>query len=99
IEYIPKNQSPYIYFIKERISLNRLKISKVNYDFRKRDFITRIDSVIHYSTSSSTCRSQLLLSYFGESDSRECGICDVCRNKINSGFTAGEFDMIKEQIK
>ncbi len=99
IDYIPRNQTPFIYFSKERISPNRLKISKENYDYRKKDSLKRIDSVINYATNIANCRSQMLLKYFGEFDSPECGICDVCHSKKSSGLSSGEFSEISRQIK
>ncbi|WP_372947535.1 ATP-dependent DNA helicase RecQ [Mariniphaga sp.] len=99
IDYVPRNRNPFIYFSKERISLNRLKISKENYDFRKKDFLARVGAVIHYATSTTTCRSQLLLQYFGESDSPECGICDVCLAMHKIGLTSFEFNEISKQVK
>ncbi len=99
IDYVPRNQTPFIYFSKERIRLSRLKISKENYDFRKKDFLERVQSVIHYANSTTTCRSQLLLQYFGENDSPECGMCDVCQSMHKIGFSAFEFKEISRQIK
>ncbi|MEN8118009.1 MAG: ATP-dependent DNA helicase RecQ [Bacteroidota bacterium] len=99
IDYVPQNKSPFIYFSKERINVERLKISKENYTIRKKDFTERIDSVIHYSTSGTTCRSQLLLSYFGEKDSEPCGVCDVCRLREQLEISSFEFKTISNRIK
>ncbi|MDX9909413.1 MAG: ATP-dependent DNA helicase RecQ [Mariniphaga sp.] len=99
IDYVPRNQNPYIYFSKERININRLKISRKNYDFRKNDFQEKVDAVIHYATEKITCRSQLLLNYFGETDSPECGICDVCRAMQKIGLSAFEFKAISQDVK
>ena len=99
IDYVPRNRNPFIYFSKERISLNRLKISRENYDFRKKDFLERVEAVIHYATSKTTCRSQLLLKYFGETESPECGVCDVCQAMQNIGLTSFEFNEISKQVK
>lgn len=99
IDYVPRNQSPYIYFSKERLNISRLKISKENYDFRKKDFLKRVDSVIHYATCTTTCRSRLLLKYFGETDAPECGKCDVCRSMQNNGLSSFEFNEISKSIK
>lgn len=79
IDFIPRNKTPYIFFSKERINAGRLKISKENYDHRKADYLNRVQSVIGYATDKTTCRSQLLLRYFGENDSPRCGQCDVCK--------------------
>ncbi len=99
IDYIPQQKTPFIIFSKERIDPERIKISKENYDDRKRDYLNRIEAMIHYASSSHKCRSQLLLQYFGETESVRCGKCDVCmaRNELN--VSKYEFDNISEQIK
>ncbi len=99
VDYVPKNRTPFIYFSKERINVERLKISKENYDVRKKDYSARIDSVIEYASSSSRCRSQILLSYFGESDSPPCGNCDVCKAKEMMNLTDFDFQNICKRIK
>jgi ATP-dependent DNA helicase RecQ len=99
IDYVPQNRSPFIYFSKERISADRLKISKENYDNRKKELIERINAVINYATSTTRCRSQLLLDYFGESDSPPCGNCDVCKSMEDMSITTYEFEKIGDDIK
>lgn len=99
IDYVPRKRTPYIYFSKERISMDRIRITRENYEWRKKDYLERIQAVIRYATSTTTCRSQLLLNYFGESDSPECGTCDVCRSFRNMGLSAFEFNEISKQIK
>ena len=99
IDYIPRNRTPYIYFVKERVNIERLKISKGNYDLRKKELANRIDSVINYASGSTKCRSQILLEYFGETDSTECGICDVCKSKDKFEMSSFEFETIGKQVK
>ncbi len=99
IDYVPRNNTPYIYFGKERIHVDRLKISKENYDLRKNDFINRIEAVINYATSTDTCRSRLLLSYFGETDSPPCGTCDICKSKSRLAMSSFEFEQLSKQVK
>ena len=99
IDYVPRNNTPYIYFSKERIHVDRLKISKENYDLRKNDFINRIEAVINYATSTDTCRSRLLLSYFGETDSPPCGTCDVCQSKKQLEMSSFEFEELSRKVK
>ncbi len=99
IDYVPRNRTPFIYFSKERIHIDRLKISKENYDIRKKDYSERIDAVIDYATNSSRCRSQILVSYFGETDSPPCGTCDVCRAKEMMRLSDYEFQSVAKRIK
>ncbi|MFV0590243.1 MAG: RecQ family ATP-dependent DNA helicase [Draconibacterium sp.] len=98
IDYVPRSQTPFIYFSKERVTIDRLKISKENYEIRKKDYAARIDSVLHYAGSTSECRSQMLLSYFGEDDSPPCGICDVCKALKQMEISAFEFKAIGKRI-
>ncbi|MBT6764033.1 MAG: RecQ family zinc-binding domain-containing protein, partial [Prolixibacteraceae bacterium] len=99
IDYVPRNQKPFIYFNKERIKIERLKISKENYDTRKLEFLNRINSVINYATNSTTCRSQILLKYFGETGSNRCGQCDVCTSMEKLEISTFEFDRISNLVK
>jgi len=99
IDYIPQKKTPFIIFTKERIDVDRLKITKENYTDRKRDYMQRIDSMIHYASSGHKCRSQLLLQYFGETESVRCGKCDVCMERNELNLSKYEFDTISEQIK
>ena len=50
------------------------------YQQRLDQYKERIQSMLHYVESDDTCRSRLLLSYFGETDAKDCGQCDVCRS-------------------
>lgn len=99
IDYIPRKKTPYLIFTKERIELDRLRITKENYSDRKRDYLDRVDAVIHYASSGHKCRSQLLLQYFGEAESVRCGKCDVCLERNELNVSKYEFDTISEQIK
>ncbi len=99
IDYVPRNRTPYIYFNKERIPIERLKISKESYDTRKKELGNRIDAVINYATGTTKCRSQMLLEYFGETDSAPCGNCDVCKSLENMGLTNFDFGKISERVK
>ena len=99
IDYIPRKKSPYLIFTRERLDLDRLKISKENYGDRKIDSTRRIDAIIHYASSGHKCRSQLLLQYFGEEESVRCGKCDVCMERNELNVSKYEFDVTVDQIK
>jgi len=99
IDFIPQKKTPFIILTKERIDIDRLRITKENYTNRKLDYMQRIESMIHYAASVHKCRSQLLLQYFGETESVRCGKCDVCMSRNELNISKYEFDTISEQIK
>jgi ATP-dependent DNA helicase RecQ len=45
----------------------------------KSSFGERMQKMIDYISEEDTCRSAYLLEYFGQSESEDCGTCDVCR--------------------
>lgn len=80
-EYQPKTLKPQIIFCSERIDIKDIHISDQNYKQLKNAAADRREAMISYTTSSSECRSKVLLRYFGETDSPNCNICDVCVSK------------------
>ena len=99
IHYIPRKKAPYVIFTKERVELERLKVSKEHYADRKSNYQERIDAVIYYTTNQLKCRSQLLLAYFDEKDSVRCGKCDICLSRNELSLSKLEFDQIIDQVK
>lgn len=79
VSYIPSKSTPYIIYARERVEKERLVIPKAAYEDRKERLKTRIEAMLDYVQNKVTCRSRLLLSYFGEENSHNCGLCDVCR--------------------
>ena len=99
IRYIPQKKTPLIIFTEERLDQKSLFISKENYKKRKERFVSRMESVIDYATNQDLCRSQVLLSYFGEKDSNPCGKCDVCKKGSKLKLGKQEFNSIMDNIK
>ena len=99
IDYIPRTDKPRIIFTEDRIESKDLRLSPAHYKDRFLAAQKRIEAMIHYAVSTHKCRSQALLAYFGESDARRCGRCDVCieRNKIE--LTDLDFNTILKDIK
>jgi ATP-dependent DNA helicase RecQ len=98
IHYIPRREAPVIQFLTERVSRERIRISKINYQDRKVSYQNRVDAVIKYALTVDRCRSVQLLAYFGEHGSKPCGKCDVCTGEHQSGISNAEFEVISEKI-
>jgi ATP-dependent DNA helicase RecQ len=80
IDYIPKKASPAIRYRQDRIPADIIRISTEVYDHRLMRYKSRMETMINYVSSNNHCRSRLLLDYFGENNTSNCGVCDVCLN-------------------
>jgi len=97
INYIPQKKVPQLIFIEERIDEKSLTISHEYYEERKLRYQKKIEAVLNYANSEN-CRSKILLEYFGQKNAPECGNCDVCRKKNETGLGRYEFNKIKAEI-
>ena len=98
LHYIPRKKTPYIIYSQKRVDKDRLIISPDIYEKRKESYATRIKAMIDYATAEEKCRSRMLLHYFGEKNEHNCGQCDACLKKHESGIKLGDFQELKEQI-
>jgi ATP-dependent DNA helicase RecQ len=99
LTYLPQTEMPRITFLAERTDSKNILISPENLRKRKEKSEERMGSMVHYATTKTKCRSQLLLSYFGETDSYRCGICDICLERNKLELSSLEFESVSEQIK
>ncbi len=79
ITYIPRTRACRVTFVQERQT--EVYLPRQAYEKREDAFKQRLHAMMEYAEQTSYCRSQLLLSYFGETDAPCCGTCDVCRSK------------------
>jgi ATP-dependent DNA helicase RecQ len=99
INYIPRKKTPLLVYNEERLDDKNLFISPDKYRARKDMYKTRLDAITHYIKHPLKCRSQLLLAYFGETDSYRCGHCDNCLKRNELDISKYEFDLILDNLK
>lgn len=75
--YLPSSDSPKIQFLRPRVDHKHLHVDMEFITARKRIKTEQLNAVFDY-LKAKTCRSQVLLRYFGESESIVCGECDLC---------------------
>jgi ATP-dependent DNA helicase RecQ len=90
ISFIPQTTLPKLIFLQNRINLKFEGIRLINYPVLKEKALTRINSVVNYVTEKKICRSRLLLSYFNETDFKDCHYCDVCIEKYKRNLETDE---------
>lgn len=84
IDFIPRRKTPTVGYTIARVDTESLSLPPNVYEERKKDFQKRIDDVVKYASSTDQCRSLMLLNYFGETSTHNCGHCDVCLAKKKS---------------
>lgn len=92
--YSPPKTGFTVTYIQPRIPSRLLNFPKETYQIRKETSAEKLKSVIEYVSREDKCRSRLLLEYFGETSGKNCGQCDVCRNKVNNQASDREFDKL-----
>ena len=98
IQYIPRKKTPFVSFVVERESPERLNLGKEAYDDRKERYISRVKSVLDYANEQNICRSQILLAYFGEKNTKPCGQCDICLKQKEKQVDEIDFEKISKAI-
>ena len=96
IRYVPRRNIPIIRYKRQRIDSDRLVIKKEIYENLKNCYTLRIKAVIDYAECTSKCRQRMLLEYFGQKDSCDCMLCDVCIN--NKRTTVNKMVAAKKSI-
>lgn len=98
ISYIPAKKTPFIIYSTSREDNQFISIPRSVYEDRKERFEKRIFSMIDYAENNDICRSRVLLIYFGENNAKDCGRCDVCLKKNETGLSNFEFKQIEEKL-
>lgn len=98
VNYIPHKKTPLIIYIRTREELKYLSIPRSAYEERKERFENRMNRVIEYINEDRVCRSRMLISYFGEKGISDCGCCDVCLAKNDSGLNNHTFNAIRDTL-
>lgn len=88
LHFIPQKKTPYIRYTQRREDKEFLQFPPSVYEDRLKQFRQRIEAVIEYATNDHICRSRQLLRYFGETDSHDCGLCDVCLSHRKGGLVS-----------
>ncbi len=91
IRYEPQKDVPQIMLNRPRIKSELLQIDTKNYAERKRVFTERVRAMQLYINNTSTCRSKIIGTYFGDTDLQDCGICDNCLERKKTALNTSQF--------
>lgn len=98
LHFIPPRVEPLITYTRDRVLPEEIVISKENYEVRKEQLVKKAKKILDYAKTDNVCRSRQLLRYFGEEESEDCGICDVCLGRKTRPGHKDEVEMMKKEI-
>lgn len=96
--YEPRKEKPQLTFTRERVAAENLTIDQQKFNLRKKRAEERVERAIQFAETRK-CRSQQLLAYFGEPDSKPCGICDICTGRHKTEMSAVNFEGYEKKIR
>lgn len=97
IHYLPQTEQPQLTFLAPRLSSDILIIDRNYIEERKNTTKEKLQAIIDYADKN-LCRSQQLLTYFGEIHAPKCGVCDVCIDEKRQNRFANIEDAITNEI-
>lgn len=78
LDYTPRSDLQNLCWLSERLPLSHFYLPPQAYDDLRKARLGRLEAMIAMMTETGTCRSRLMLAYFGDTESIDCGRCDVC---------------------
>ncbi len=93
--YLKSTDKPQLQFLQSRVDYKNLYIDSDFLRERRQIREQQVKALYHY-LDEKVCRSQALLSYFGELNSDVCGVCDLC---LTRDFKAVQAEKIEQEIR
>lgn len=81
IEYRKAEDGPRMLFHHYRVDSRHLRLDMARIARLRKWHEERTAAMIQYLRNTGQCRERMILGYFGEKTDRDCGHCDVCRDK------------------
>ena len=94
IRYVPADHSTVLFLHHDRLRPKNIDLDPERYVLLKEAFMDRMTRMTDYVGQQDVCRSSYLLEYFGQTESDDCGTCDVCRDKASARRTDISSEMI-----
>ena len=79
ISYVPADHSDVVVLHHDRLRPGNVNLMPSRYAMLRESFHARAEAMLEYVSETSECRSRYLLRYFGQTETTDCGTCDVCR--------------------
>ena len=84
IHFVPRKITPYLLYTASRQLPKHVVLPRAVYEDMRSRMEQRIEAMKHFIFTTSECRAKVILNYFGQTDAKDCGTCDVCRDHRKS---------------
>ena len=99
VKYDTKNNNSQITYLKSRKDTEKLYLPEKKWGERKKYEQKKLDQITNYIIDKGSCRSKLLLNYFGEQESQICGKCDFCINVKREKIKEDKYKEITNKLE
>ena len=99
VKYTHENNNSLITYLKARKDTDKLYLAEKKWEERKKYEQEKLDKITNYIINKSSCRSKLLLNYFGEQESNKCGKCDFCINEKRNNIKESEYKEMTDKLE
>jgi ATP-dependent DNA helicase RecQ len=99
LRYESQKDAPQIIFTQPRADSDKMHFDTTLLNRRKQAHKARLTAIRNYLVTEAKCRSQFLLSYFGEKRAPRCGVCDVCLKRNKLELSDLEFAQITQHVE
>ncbi|HHC80073.1 MAG TPA: RecQ family ATP-dependent DNA helicase [Flavobacteriia bacterium] len=89
-----KNNTGSIQFLVPREDTITIRNIAANIQRQHKVKASKVAAIMAYAQNENICRSRYLLDYFGEKNSKDCGICDVCKPAVSSDYHQLALDIL-----
>lgn len=98
ISYVPTDHSDVVVLHHDRLRPGNVNLMPSRYAMLKESYHSRSETMLEYVSETSECRSRYLLRYFGQTETTDCGTCDVCRARRASAPTRTLQQMTRREL-
>lgn len=98
ISYVPTDHSDVVVLHHDRLRPGNVNLMPSRYAMLRESFHARAEAMLEYVSETSECRSRYLLRYFGQTETTDCGTCDVCRARRASAPTRTLQQMTRREL-
>lgn len=98
-DYQEQKDKPQLSFTTQRIAAEQINLQQTLLHQRKEVAMQKAEAMIQYAANTTRCRSTLLVNYFNEFGTDDCGVCDICLARKKQPASTETNTLLLNQIR